>query len=76
MVQLKLQKKELKYISNFLLCRKPLAEISLHSSLKKIGDYGFYGCLSIIEVIILDSVNLINESVFEECLSLKGVAER
>ena len=44
--------------------------------MKSIGDYAFYGCENLKEIVIPDSVKRIGDSAFDDCKNLKIKAHK
>ena len=55
------------YVNNELLTTLNL------SNFTKIGDYTLYGCLSLVEVIVPETVNYIGLNVFGKCSNLQSI---
>lgn len=58
----------------FMNC--PLSDVSFYDGLKEIRDRAFYGCSSLKEVTIRESVTSIGTGVFANCKSLQKIAVR
>ena len=58
--------------STFKDC-KGVTSITLPKSLRKIGEYAFYGCAGLTEIVIPEGVTEIVDSAFEYCKSLTSI---
>lgn len=55
------------------MAARGMYKLTLHEGLKSIGDTAFYGCSSLINVVIPDGVTEIGDYAFGNCKSLLNI---